>query len=442
MNFAEKSFSLLQRDVFLFITNLVTGIVIARVLGPSMMGLWVVLLLIPGYAEAFGRLKFDVAAVYFLGTRQTTIGEMVFILNMISFLTSLILISIFLWQFDWFYTRLFHDSPVDMRFLTFFVLIIIPLQFIFLNYSYLHIHCENISVYNRMHVIDALLSSSLGILMLTILNWGILGVLFGKVIGSLFSIIYSAYKLAKIEKMKPSLKIDLIIKMAKYSTHFYIGGIIGHLHIYLTNLLAALYLVPAQVAFFSMGKGRCEMITRMIPSAIGTLLFPKVTKFENIKQSRDLTAHAFRITFLILLFTGVILAVLIKPIVYILYGKDYLPMIVPFWIVLPGFVFSQSAAIFASYFSGTGRTDLIPKIAIIPLIFQVLLAYYFIPLMGIIGASIAVLVSTITVSIIQICVFLKISHCPLQGILLQINDFYTVKDFLVMQFGKIMVFNR
>jgi O-antigen/teichoic acid export membrane protein len=442
MNFANKSFSLLQRDIFLLITNLVTGIVVARELGPTMMGLWVVLLLIPGYAEAFGRLKFDAAAVYFLGKKRTSIGEMVFILNILALLTSTVILFIFIWQFDWFYTILFHTNPTDMRFLTYFILLVIPLQFIYLNYSYLHIFSENVRVYNRMQVIDALLSSSAGIAMLFILNLGIFGILLGKVMGLLVSIIYSAYELAKVEKMKPSLKIDLIIELAKYSSHFYIGGIISHLHIYLTNLLAALYLAPAQVAFFSMGKGRCEMLTRIVPNAIGTLLFPRVSKSEDIKQSRDLTARAFRLTFLILLISGGILAAIIKPMVYILYGKDYLPLITPFWIVLPGLVYSQSTSVFTSYFSGIGRADLIPKITILPLIIQVLVAYYFIPLMGIVGASIAFLISTTSVAIIQTIVFLKLSHCPLQGILLQKTDFYILKEFITVQFGNIKVLYR
>ncbi|MDP7197138.1 MAG: hypothetical protein QF864_13240, partial [SAR202 cluster bacterium] len=114
MSFSEKSFSLLQREIFLFILNLATGIIIARVLGPTMMGLWVILLLIPSYAEAFGRLKFDVAAVYFLGKKKTSIAEMVFLLNFVTLLISAILILLFIWQFDWFYARLFHSSPVDM----------------------------------------------------------------------------------------------------------------------------------------------------------------------------------------------------------------------------------------------------------------------------------------------------------------------------------------
>ena len=70
MSFAKKSYSLFQRDVFLFLTNIITSVIIARKLGPDMRGLFAILLLIPGYAEAFGRLKFDIAAVYFLGKKS------------------------------------------------------------------------------------------------------------------------------------------------------------------------------------------------------------------------------------------------------------------------------------------------------------------------------------------------------------------------------------
>ena len=104
---------------------MVKGIVIARVLGPTMMGLWVILLLIPIIADAFGGLKFDATAVYFLGKKKSSIGEMVFILNFLSLLTSVVLISLFMWQFDWFYTLLFHSNSVDMRLLTYLVLLII-----------------------------------------------------------------------------------------------------------------------------------------------------------------------------------------------------------------------------------------------------------------------------------------------------------------------------
>lgn len=54
MSLAKKSFSMFQRDALLFVTGTITSILIARKLGPDVMGIWMVITLIPIYAETFG----------------------------------------------------------------------------------------------------------------------------------------------------------------------------------------------------------------------------------------------------------------------------------------------------------------------------------------------------------------------------------------------------
>ncbi len=74
MSIANKAFSILKRDIVLFFSQLITSVIIARKLGPEMVGTWVILSMIPTYAESFGRIKFDIAAVYFLGKKKYSIG--------------------------------------------------------------------------------------------------------------------------------------------------------------------------------------------------------------------------------------------------------------------------------------------------------------------------------------------------------------------------------
>ena len=88
-------FALFGRDALLFLSTLITGIIIARYLGPEMMGVWAILLLIPGYAEAFGRLKFDVASVYFFGKKEASLGDLTFLLHFISIVSSMIMLTVF-----------------------------------------------------------------------------------------------------------------------------------------------------------------------------------------------------------------------------------------------------------------------------------------------------------------------------------------------------------
>ena len=70
MTITDKLFSIFTRDVVLFVTTLLTGVVIARYLGPEKLRIWTLLLLIPGYAEAFGRLQLDVSSVYTIGNHK------------------------------------------------------------------------------------------------------------------------------------------------------------------------------------------------------------------------------------------------------------------------------------------------------------------------------------------------------------------------------------
>ena len=88
MSIADKSSSLLKRDVFLYATKLCTSVIIARKLGPEVFGVYLILLLIPSYAECFGRLKFDAAAIYFLGKQKYRLSEMVVTLNFFALFTS------------------------------------------------------------------------------------------------------------------------------------------------------------------------------------------------------------------------------------------------------------------------------------------------------------------------------------------------------------------
>ena len=78
MSVSDKSLSLFNRDILVYLSKLITGALIARILGPLGFGIWIILQMIPSYSEAFGRLKFDVASVYFLGKKKHNVGETLF----------------------------------------------------------------------------------------------------------------------------------------------------------------------------------------------------------------------------------------------------------------------------------------------------------------------------------------------------------------------------
>jgi len=408
MSLSTKSFSVFKRDIFLYITQMVTSVIVARKLGPEAMGILVILNMIPSYAESFGRMKFDIAAVYFLGKNKYKLGDVVFTLNILAALTSILIVAPILVEFEWFYNLLFSKSSMDVRILMFLILFQIPLNFLYMNYSYLLIHKEDIQSYNRMVIIRSLVSSVVSIALILIFGLTLIAVIATSILAFLIALLYGIFKLRHSDRKTHIINIPLIKDLFSYGSKLYVSGLIGYFQAYITNLIVVLYLLPAQVAYFSMARGFGQMMDK-VPGALNTILFPRITKMESIDESAQLSAKAFRITLILLIFTGILAFLFIKPAVYVLYGATYVPLVTPFLIIIPGIILAGSASPLQQFFIGIGRVDLSVKLPLIPLIVQVLLSLALIPGYGVIGAAISFLIGLILFSIASVFVFLKIT---------------------------------
>lgn len=406
MSIGDKSSSVLKRDVFLLVTRIFTSAIIARKLGPEMLGISVIVMLIPSYAEAFGRLKFEMAAVYFLGKRKYAVGDVVWTLNLLALVTSGLVVAVILWQFAWIYGLLFSRSSFDATGLVYLVLLGIPLHFLWMNYSYLLLQREDIATYNRMIVISALVSSLLAIALLFLTDLGLWAVIGSSVLGTLLSLLYGMAKFGPTGSVGAHLNRTLIEDLFRYGSKLYAAGLVGQLQAYLTNLLVAMFLAPAKVAYFSLARGLGQVVDR-IPAALGTILFPRLTKMDDAREAARLVARAFRYMVLIMLGAGVLGATLVYPAVYVLYGVDYVPVVTPFLILIPGIVAAGAVMPFAQYFLSVDRADLGVTLPIPPLVLQVLLALWLIPLLGPEGAAIAFSTSLVLFALISTWMFLR-----------------------------------
>jgi O-antigen/teichoic acid export membrane protein len=414
MSIAHNSSSVLKRDVFLYVTRIFTSAVIARKLGPDMLGVSTVLFLIPSFAEAFGRMKFDVAAVYFLGKQKYGIGEVVWTLNVLALVTGGLIVAVVLWQFDWLYGLLFSKSSLDARYLLYLVLLGIPLQFLWMNYSYLLLHKDDIVTYNWMVIIKALISSLVAIALLLLFDLGLWAVVGASVLGILLSLVFGLARFGPAERKGPRLSRPLLRDLFQYASQLYGAGLVGQLQMYLSNLLVATFLAPAQVAFFSLARSFGDMIDR-VPASLNTILFPRLTKIHSQEEAAGLAARAFRSLLVVLAAVGVAAAVFVFPAVYVVYGSEYLPLAVPFLVLLPGVLVAGTATPFMQYFMSVNRADLGITLPIAPLVVQVLLAFWLIPKLGAVGAAVAFSSGLLLSAGLNIWMFLRLSACTARG---------------------------
>lgn len=407
MGLSDKSLSLFSRDVFVYTAKIITGIIVARMLGPEGLGIWIILQMLPSYSEAFGRLKFDIASVYFLGKGKYGLGEITFFLNITSIISSLVLISLFVPNIEFFDKYLLKSMKID-RAIIYLVLAYIPLHFITMNYQYLLIYFENTRAYNVLVVTQGIVGSLISIVLLVVFNLGILAMAIGMVSGGILAMFYGYRQISKIEKMKFRFNRGLLIDMVKYSYNLYISGLIGHFNAYLSGLIVAILMSPAYVSFYQLGKARAELLNR-IPSAIGTILYPVVSKSgKSGINASELTALSFRVSLILLTFFGVIGSLLIYPFTVFLYGREFIPLTTAFWILIPSVIIFGSSSLVSQYFLGIGRPDINLKIALIPVLPQVIFCYLLIPLFGVVGAAVSTALTFILLTIIKIIVFKKI----------------------------------
>ena len=428
MSIALKSFSILQRDVFLFVTNLATGIMVARVLGPTALGIWVILQLIPTYAESFGRLKFDAASVYFLGRGKYRVRDVVLTLNVLAVATSAIVIGLAVLFWTPMQQLLFGSVDADVGVLIAGMLAQIPLQFLYMNYSYIVLFREDIARYNIMVVTRALTFSILSFVLLLGFGLGLAGVVAASVMSVGVGMLIGVRSIGELESGPARIPGALVRDLSSYGGKLYGVGLLSNLNASLTRFLTVLYLTPAQVAFFGMAQSHGQIFSK-VPVALSAVLYPRLSKLEHGDAAR-LTVRSFRVLLLLLGAAGVAAAALIRPAVHVLYGAAFLPTVVPFLIMLPGLAISSATTVFSQYFQGTGRPLAMAQVAGVAVIVQVAAALLLLPRLGLVGAALAFLVGLLVTAAVQTMLFLRSSGLSARELVVRGEDVQLLRDVL------------
>jgi antigen flippase len=427
MGVSSNVFSIFQRDLLLFSTNLITGVLIARILGPSALGIFGILSMVPAYAEGFGRIKVDIAAVYFIGKKKYLREEVYYNINLIALISSAIIVSVIILNFNFFYEWLFKNEEIDFRAYMFVILVQIPIHFLYMNLAYFHIATENIKIYNRMVVINALLNSIIALVLLFFTSFGLWSVIFSSVISISISFTYGFIFVDRSGWRKISFNIKIMLDLFRYGMNMYVGGIFGQFQQSGTQLLSVAFLVPAQIAFLNQGQGVGKLLNKFV-DPLNTILFPRISNLEE-EEAIILSCKAFRISLILLCLGGLGLFVLGGPLIALLYGKIFLPTVEVINFLLPGIILAGASSTLTNYFTGTGRASLIPKIQLLPLIIQLYLTWNLTQLCGLKGATISIMTASLIYGIILVHLFLRTSKTSINKLLPGITDLKYIYSF-------------
>jgi O-antigen/teichoic acid export membrane protein len=405
MSFAKKSFSVFLRDIFLFFSAAVVSVILARSLGPHFLGLWFALNLIPSYAELFGRIKLDLAAVYYLSKGNYSLKEVIPVINLFAILLSLAIIGLYLIFFNTINIFLFKEFAEDMKFFALLILFQIPLNFLYMNYLYMHIYKEDKNVVNKMVLLRSLVSFL--IILSTYIYSGftldIVSVLIATFTGILVALIYGIYQAKRHIFITLLPERHLTKVLFSYGLKVYVTGIFSYFNIYSIQFLVLALLSPIQMGLYTIAQQNSQLFQK-VSDAISVFLFPLIIKIENIQEKIAITLKIFRTLLLILLPCLMLAFIFLEPLVRLTYGSKYLPVIIPIFIILPAIVLATAVSPLSTFFQSCGKPQLATKALIIPLFFQIVLGYFIIPKGGVIAASLCFSFGSVSASVIQLLI--------------------------------------
>jgi len=415
-SFSKNSLITFFTEVLLFFLGLATLIIVARVLGPTGKGIYSLVLLIPGIMIVFGNLGIGGSNVYFVGSKKYKIEDVVSnsLILAISLGLILILVFWFLLRFEPF-LNFIHSNQIPLVYLWILVLFI-PVSLI-LDF-FLNIICGKgeITNYNKIRILGGIIELVAMVIFLLILKRGISGAVFSSILSILFAALFSLFLIKKITQFHFFLNKKLLKDSFFYGGKVYLANALSFLNYRSDMVFLAFFLSPAAVGFYSIAVGVAEKLF-MIPGAIATVLFPKVSSISN-SEADDFTPKVVRHTFFIILISSLLLLFLAKPLIILVFGNAFLPSVLPLILLLPGIIAFGVGGVLAADLSGRGKPQFAVYSSLACLVIDTILNFILIPKWGVSGASIASSISYSVDTLIILIAFSKISKKPLKEFLL------------------------
>ncbi|HBZ86340.1 MAG: hypothetical protein A2509_10590 [Candidatus Edwardsbacteria bacterium RIFOXYD12_FULL_50_11] len=276
-------------------------------------------------------------------------------------------------------------------------------------------HLQRRLLFRQKVIAEAISTTTYSVIatVLAFYGWGIWSLIVAQQFAAV--VLTAGYYINVKEYWKPEITLKGLnySKVLHMGGHFTLSSIIVYLYNNLDNFTVAVLLGPQQLGYYSRGYNYAMMPSSFLGNVIAKITGPM---YNDLAEARDKLAKAVKKIFTLLgiiippLFMFVI--IFAKYLVLLIVGPKWLPMILPFQILLvfSGLRLISSSA--ANVFPALGKNHLISLVPLSYLILLVLLIYPGTKWLGITGTSIAVLLTVIvggSISIINAAKLLKIS---------------------------------
>ncbi|MCL4475176.1 MAG: oligosaccharide flippase family protein [Nitrospirae bacterium] len=383
MNLARESFYTFMFQVSGFLFATVTGMIVARALGPANKGILTVALLCPSLFFTAFNLSIGLGIIHHMGKgryeMKTFAGSA---LALFAVITIIALVAFFVTII---YFREVLYRGIDLRYLI-VAGIAIPFNLMLYYFSSILQGSMEIKGYN---ITNQLLSYSNLFFVLLFLFLSKLTAMEAVIAGISGIVIGGTVALLKATKMAGgiSFNAELTKRLIKDGGKIQIGAIATFLYTQANVFILNYYAPPAEVGFYSVALNVANMLLFFSVSLeIG--LYPKMAH-ASMEEAVSLVQVATRQILLISALAGLIVAVFSTGIVRIYGGNAFMPAVTPLLLLLPGVVIFIIPKILATLWVRKGWFFPLTLIASITALLSICFNFLLIPKYGANGAAIA-----------------------------------------------------
>jgi len=405
------------------------SIFLARFIPVGLLGTWFLFLLIFSSLETINKLQHDTTFVNFVGRKKVIFSKCLVSILFISIISTIIVLLIFFLFEDKIILYLFEDYNNEGRFLVNSLVLILPLNIIYFNYTNFVLIKKKLGFYYLIQNIfwfTALMST---IITVYYLDFGLKGALLSYfIIPQIICLTICIISIHKNLRFNLNIEFSDIKKILNYSFQIYIFGLLTIYFLNSYRFLGSTNITVENFAFFSLALVISNFITQPLPSALSTIILSKLSN----NKSKNLNAmHAnlsFKISFYLTVIFCIISYFIVKPLIIFVYGAGFENVFLIYIKVVIAYALINTSSILATYFITLGKVKINILINIIVCIFISFLSLILIPTYGLDGIILTLVLSSIILFLLRTIIFIKINKIKTETLFLSKNDFAKIKE--------------
>ncbi|MHC4443333.1 MAG: lipopolysaccharide biosynthesis protein [Planctomycetota bacterium] len=429
MSFAKHSLQTLLVRFTLMAIGIIGGIINARWLGPEGVGIYALLFLVQSFAFQFGNLGFGSAFAYFVAKKKSDFPNMFKLAWIIGLIMSILCCLVLVVIRDKSFSPWKGIEPQ----LFYICLITVPNFFLIIFIRRILSGQLRITVINISEVLNTIIMVTLLVVFVIILKMGVLGAVYALIISQLlamFFLIHQSYRrkidassthmgdAATIEENRQNVKhkSKLAYDLWRYGRWNYLVTLANYLAQQLPFIVLSWFASKAGVGFFSQARN-LSMMTRIANEPFSKMLFP-YTAASAEKEAVARTNMLCRTSLVAMLGFTLILVAVVKYLILILYGHEFLPSVPVFYALAPLIVLWPISQFLGVHVAASGSPKAVFATSVGGLITAILLCAFLIPVYDEVGAALSVSGIFFVLATLRLGVYMKYYGSPIKKILI------------------------